>query len=273
MILNRDIKILIGFILSLMIFVSLRDNPIQDFQDYIIPQHYNLEFIDYSDNMICNVRILFQFTQDRYYFLIIKSSLINLCRASNLIPIENNRIIIKRRQWKKYFYKAYQWVDTLIQFNNKNQWIGKSLARSIAKHLFNKTNNPIEKFMSTVIIDSLCNTESDEKTNNIILEDILIQKGEAFLTAYRLSIGDNEFQSQIQQLIFNESILFTNPSLIGSQFLNHHIISLNSSINDIHLFKLNSNFSLPSFPLTLYNSSFISNPFFPYLLFLMGSFY
>ncbi|CAF1304340.1 unnamed protein product [Adineta steineri] len=107
-ILNRDIKILIvlcilvGFILSLMIFVCLRDNPIQsnieDFQDGIIPQHYNLEFIDYSDHMNCNVRIFFQFTQDRYYFLIIKSSLINLYQASNLIPIENNRIMIKRRQ-------------------------------------------------------------------------------------------------------------------------------------------------------------------------------
>ncbi|CAF3670761.1 unnamed protein product [Adineta steineri] len=157
---------------------------------------------------------------------------------------------------------AYQWVDTLIQFNNKNQWIGKSLARSIARYLFNKTNNPIEKFMSTVIIDSLCNTESGKQTNNIIFEDILIKKGEAFLTAYRLSIGDNEFQSQIPQLIFNESILFTNSSLIGSHFLNHQIISLNSSTNDIHLFKLNLNCSLPSFPLTLHNSSFISNPFF-----------
>ncbi|CAF1272042.1 unnamed protein product [Adineta steineri] len=221
MILNRDIKILVGFIFSLMIFVSLRDNPIQDFQDDIIPQHYNLEFIDYSDQMICNVIIFFQFTQDRFALLhqyeCYTMDILQLCLPRNLFnytlnttqifetyfsrtfPLNkltlitvlesNDRIISKpglvfidqnilltnistkqilQQHESIFFLIAYQWVDTLIQFNNKNQWIGKSLARSIARHLFNKTNNPIEKFMSTVIIDSLCNTESDEKINNIM---------------------------------------------------------------------------------------------------------
>ncbi|CAF4175934.1 unnamed protein product [Adineta steineri] len=92
--------------------------------------------------MICNVRIFFQFTQDRYYFLIIKSSLINLYHASNLIPIENNRIIIKRRQWKKYFYKGNYSISIRTYINISNT-IKNGLIRQIwsLKYRILFTNN------------------------------------------------------------------------------------------------------------------------------------
>jgi hypothetical protein len=69
---------------------------------------------------------------------------------------------------------AYQWIDTFIQFDRDHQWIGKSLARTIAHYLYNKFNDPIEnnnlqieRFMSTVVLDSLCNTDLVEQPRNI----------------------------------------------------------------------------------------------------------
>jgi hypothetical protein len=73
-----------------------------------------------------------------------------------------------------FFILAYQWIETLIPFNKENKWIIKSLAKSIANYLYNKINEPIgnnnlqiERFMSAVIIDSLCNTELVKQSNNI----------------------------------------------------------------------------------------------------------
>jgi hypothetical protein len=69
-----------------------------------------------------------------------------------------------------YFIIAYQWIDTLIQFDKDKKWIGKSLARSIAMHLYDpigNNNSQIERFMSTVLIDSLCNNEFDKESNDI----------------------------------------------------------------------------------------------------------
>ncbi len=369
---NRDMKVLIvlllliGFTLSLIIFVNLFYHPLQsnteEFQDDIIPQHYNLEFIDHTDYIICHTIIFFQFTQNRYEFSILKSidhlveiSSVILYQKQISIPIriqiEHDQMIIKRRSWRKrfhsgnysisisthvnisntiktsfirqiwsskyrilftnkhlfpylshsfyrstfniniitsdyiisnlplnqisslfeisniafallhqyecrtidilqlclpidhldlysqifnytlntiqifesyfsrrfplskltlvtvlefndrilskpglvfidqnalltnisaeqviqqheliYFIIAYQWIDTLIQFDKDKKWIGKSLARSIATHLYDpigNNNSQIERFMSTVLIDSLCNNEFVEESNDI----------------------------------------------------------------------------------------------------------
>ncbi|CAF0932324.1 unnamed protein product [Rotaria sordida] len=468
--LNRNMKILIillilvGFILSVIIFLSLFYHPIQltidDFQDDIIPQHYDLEFIDHVDYLICHMKISFQLTQNRYQFSIIKSnnheieiSSIILYHNEISIPIKiqikNNHIIIeKKNQWNKIFYSgnyiisisihiiilntiksnfihqiwstkyrilftnnylfpyfshsyyrttfniniissdyiisnlpvnqisslydisqisfallhqyecqtidilqlcfpinssyeidlfsyifnytlntlrifesyfsqkfplnkltlitvlelndqiiskpglvfidqntllinisaeqiiqqrefifliiAYQWIDILIQFDKDTKWFSQSLARSIASHLFHKTydtignnNSQIERFMSSIVRDSLCNPTLVEESNDIKSENILIEKGEAFITEYRLYIGDIQFHSRIQQLIqhsnnsfINQSILssifFTNSSsfLIWSKISGHPIVFYNSSIIDMYLFKFNSNCSL-----------------------------
>ncbi|CAF4525432.1 unnamed protein product [Rotaria sp. Silwood1] len=87
-------------------------------------------------------------------------------------------------------------------------------------------------------------------------ENILIEKGEAFLTEYRLYIGDIQFYARIQQLIqhsntffLNQSILlsifFTNSSSysIWSKLSGHPIVFYNSSTIDMYLFKFNSNCS------------------------------
>lgn len=50
--------------------------------------------------------------------------------------------------------------------------------------------------MSSTIIDSLCNNELID-----INENILIEKGEVFLTEYRLYIGDIQFYSYIEKWI------------------------------------------------------------------------
>lgn len=141
MMFNRDIKslilllILVGFILNLIIFLGLFRYPIQldteDLQDDIIPQHYNLEFIDHSDSMICSVTILFQLTQDRYQFLIMKSidhfieiSSISLYQKQRSISIEiqlkPNRIIIKKRQWKNVFPRGNYSISFFTHINISN---------------------------------------------------------------------------------------------------------------------------------------------------------
>ncbi|CAF2480688.1 unnamed protein product [Rotaria sp. Silwood2] len=234
--------ILVGFTLSLIIFVSLFYNPTQfntdDFQDDIIPQHYNLEFIDHVDYLICHMKIFFQLTQNREQ-------------------------IIQQRELI-FLIVAYQWIDLLIQFDKDTKWFGQSLARSIVSHLFHKTydtignnNSQIERFMSTVVLDSLCNDKLIEESNDVKSENILIEKGEAFLTEYRLYIGDIQFYSRIQQLIqhsndsfLNQSILssvfFTNSSsfLVCSKRSGHPIVFYNSSTIDMYLFKFNPNCSL-----------------------------
>ncbi|CAF2865135.1 unnamed protein product [Rotaria sp. Silwood2] len=404
--------ILVGFTLSLIIFVSLFYNPTQfntdDFQDDIIPQHYNLEFIDHVDYLICHMKIFFQLTQNRYQFSIIKSidhtieiSSIILHHKEISIPIDiqikTNQIILEKKNvngkkstfniniissdyiisnlplnqisslyetsqvafallhqyecrsidivqlcfpinssydidlfshifnytlntiqiFESYFSRrfplnkltlitilelnnqiiskpglvfidqnvllintsgeqiiqqreliflivAYQWIDLLIQFDKDTKWFGQSLARSIVSHLFHKTydtignnNSQIERFMSTVVLDSLCNDKLIEESNDVKSENILIEKGEAFLTEYRLYIGDIQFYSRIQQLIqhsndsfLNQSILssvfFTNSSsfLVCSKRSGHPIVFYNSSTIDMYLFKFNPNCSL-----------------------------
>lgn len=89
------------------------------------------------------------------------------------------------------------------------------------------------------------------------LERNLIEKGDAFLTEYRLYIGDNQFHLRIQDLIqyssnylINQSsllsILFSNSSsfLTWSNISGHPMIFINSTIIDTHLFKFNSNCSV-----------------------------
>jgi len=78
-------------------------------------------------------------------------------------------------------------------------------------------------------------------------ENISIENGEAFLTEYRLYIGDIEFHSQIQQLIeyFNTSFTDSSSFLPWSKIPGHPIVYLNSSLMDMHLFKFNPNCSIP----------------------------
>jgi hypothetical protein len=93
-----------------------------------------------------------------------------------------------------------------------------------------------------------------------------IEKGEAFLTEYRLYLGDSQFDARIQQLIqysnisvLNQSvfssILFTDPSSIvtWSNIPGHPVVFFNSSTIDMHLFKFNPNCSTsipPIHPIT-----------------------
>lgn len=95
--------------------------------------------------------------------------------------------------------------------------------------------------------------------SNFRFENILISKGEAFLIEYQQYLGNNEFNSKIQQLIqysdnnfaLNESsllsIFFSNLSsfLNWSKLSGHPIVFLNSSIIHMKLFKFNENCSLP----------------------------
>lgn len=140
MMLNRDLKgficllILVGFTLSLIIFVSLFYNSIEinveDIQDDIIPEHDNIEFIDQIDNMICHMKIYFQLTKNRYKFSIIKSidhiieiSSIILSKQNNIIPIKiqlksNQIIIIKKNQWNnKIFHQGNYSISLNIHIN------------------------------------------------------------------------------------------------------------------------------------------------------------
>ncbi|CAF2135172.1 unnamed protein product [Rotaria magnacalcarata] len=484
--LNRTMKVclillvLVGFLLSSIGFLRLFYNSIEftseDLQDDIIPQHYQLEFIDHVDHLICHLNIFFQLTQNRKQLrirqpidhTIERSSIILYDKQSSIpieIQIENNQIIIKKLAWKNIFYQgnytiaissyinlrkenfihqtwsskyrilftknylfphfshsyyrstfniniissdyiisnlplhktsssfeishvaftllhqydcrsmnilqlcfpiinasyeidlyshlfnytlntiqifetffsqkfsldkltfvtvlelndeiiskpglvfvdqnallvntsaeqiiqqheliflvvAYQWIDATMQFDQDTKWFSQSLAKNIARHLFHRTNDPIEnnhshieRFMSTIVRDSLCNINSVEEANHVKSEHVLIAKGEAYLNEYRLYIGDDQFHTRIQQLIQQSHDSFINQSALLSIFFRnissiltlpklsgHPIVLMNSSTIDMHLFKLNQNCSLPissTHPIVYHrlNDSFLS---------------
>jgi len=195
--LNRDIKsliillILVGFILSLIIFISLFCNPIQydtkDFQDDIIPQHYNLEFIDQLDYMICNMTIFFQLTQNRYQFSIVKSidhiieiSSIILYQKQILIPIKiqikDDQIIITKNQWKKSFHTG-NYSISIITYVNISNTIKSIFIRQIwsTKYRILFTNNHLFPYFSHSIYRSTFNINiisSDSIISNLPLNQI-----------------------------------------------------------------------------------------------------
>ena len=134
---NRDIKrlivllILIGFTLNLIIFLSLFSHSIHSDVDDIIPQHYNLQFIDHSDYIVCHQTIFFQLIQDRYEVFIEKNidhtieiSSINLYRKQRSIPIEiqiePTRIIIKKQQWRNIFPIGNYSISFFTRINISN---------------------------------------------------------------------------------------------------------------------------------------------------------
>jgi hypothetical protein len=83
----------------------------------------------------------------------------------NIFLVNSSAELILQQHQLIFSMLAYQWIDALYNFDRDNQWIGKSLARTIANYLFHQTYDPmgnnhlqIERFMSAVVIDSLCNT-------------------------------------------------------------------------------------------------------------------
>lgn len=197
--LNRDIKILIvllilvGFTLSLMIFASLFYNPLQsnteDFQNDIIPQHYNLEFIDHTDYIICHTIIFFQFTQNRYQFSIVKSIdhlveilSITLYQKQISIPIririENDRIIIKRRRWYRSFHQG-NYSISISSHTNISNTIKAGFIRQIwsSKYRILFTNNHLFPYLSHSFYRSTFNINiitSDNIISNLPLNQITI---------------------------------------------------------------------------------------------------
>jgi hypothetical protein len=93
-----------------------------------------------------------------------KSGLVFL--DQNIFLVNSSAELIIQQHQLIFSLLAYQWIDTLYHFERDKQWMAKSLARMIANYLFYQTHDPmgnnnlqIERFMSAVIIDSLCNTD------------------------------------------------------------------------------------------------------------------
>ena len=93
--------------------------------------------------------------------------------SAGLVLIDQNKLlrnqsaadVLQQRQ-VILFILAYQWLDAIVRTDDGHPWSTMSLARTIADDLSQATPSSLERAMSTVVLDSLCSTESIDPTGD-----------------------------------------------------------------------------------------------------------